>query len=329
MQAIIQNQYGSPAVLSLTSIPKPQPKKNELLIRIAASSVTAADTMMRKGIPRFGRLFLGLTKPRYPIPGTGFSGVVESVGSDVSRFDIGDSVLGESILGFGTNCEYVCVPEDGVVVHKPPSISHAEAAPVCDGAVTAYNFIVRLGEVKPGTQVLINGAAGSLGSAAVQIAKQAGAIVTGVSSTHNVDFVRSMGADRVIDYTTETVLDGKCSYDVIFDSVGMLSYRDCSSVLQKDGRYLSPVLGIPLLFHMLTTKLIGGRRALFSATGLLPGVQRLQMLKQLVKCLTTGQLRTHIDREYSIDQIAAAHRYVDTGHKRANIVITMPVDEIR
>ena len=227
--------------------------------------------------------------------------------------------------GFGTNCEYVCVPEDGVIAPKPTNISHAEAAPVCDGAVTAYNFLFRLGEIKPGSKVLINGAAGSLGSAAVQLAKQAGAIVTGVASSRNIEFVRSLGADKVIDYTNDAVLDGQTRYDAIFDSVGKLSYQECANVLTDDGRYLSPVLSLSVLIKMITTKMGGGKRAIFSATGLLPDAERLEMLMQVVKHLGTGQLRTHVDREYALEQIAEAHHYVDTGHKRANIVITIPV----
>ncbi len=325
MKAVIQTAYGAANVLHLQSIDQPIPDDNDVLVRIEASSVTTADTMMRSGTPRYARLFIGLFKPRIPISGTGFSGVVESVGKKVTNFKTGESVFGESVLGAGTNTEFVCVPEDGVVVIKPTSISHAEAAPVCDGAMTAMYMLERLGNIKTTNKILINGAAGSLGSAAVQIARQAGAEVTGVCSQRNFNFVRSLGADNLIDYNDTDVTAQTDRYDLIFDSVGKLSYARSKRILNKNGSYLSPVLSLSLLFHVLMTKLkiVNSRKALFSATGFLPADTRRSMLRKLSEQLDVGALRTVVDRRYQLVDIVSAHHYVDTGHKRANVVIVM------
>ncbi|MFT6306616.1 MAG: NADPH:quinone reductase-like Zn-dependent oxidoreductase [Patiriisocius sp.] len=325
MKAVIQTAYGAANVLHLQSIDQPVPDDNEVLVRIKASSVTTADAMMRSGTPRYGRLFLGLFKPRIPISGTGFSGVIESVGKNVVDFKIGESVFGESVLGAGTNTEFVCVPEEGVVVRKPASISHAEAAPVCDGAMTAMYMLECMGSIEAKNKVLINGAAGSLGSAAVQLAHQVGAEVTGVCSQRNFDFVRSLGADKVIDYNETDVTAQTQKYDLIFDSVGKLSYTRSKRILNNDGAYLSPVLSLSLLIHVLMVKLkiVNSRKALFSATGLLPEDTRRSMLLKLSERLDTGALRTIVDRRYQLVDIVNAHHYLDTGHKRANVVIVM------
>lgn len=325
MKAVIQTAYGAANVLHLQSVVQPIPDHNELLVRIEASSVTTADTMMRSGTPRYGRLFLGLFKPRIPISGTGFSGVVESVGKNVTHFRVGESVFGESVLGAGTNTEFVCVPEEGVVVRKPASISHAEAAPVCDGAMTAMYMLECMGNIKATNKVLINGAAGSLGSAAVQLAHQVGAEVTAVCSKRNFDFVRSLGADNVIDYNDTDVTAQTVMYDLIFDSVGKLNYTRSKRILNKGGSYLSPVLSLSLLFHVLMAKLkiVRSRQALFSATGLLPEDTRRSILQNLSERLHAGALKTIVDRRYQLADIVSAHDYLDTGHKRANIVIVM------
>lgn len=322
MQAIIQTRYGAANVLQLVSRPRPVPTDTEILVRVVASSVTAADSMMRQGVPRYGRLFLGLFKPRHPIPGTGFSGVVESTGAAVTRFAVGDEVMGESVLSTGSHCQYICIAEDEALIHKPTTISHAEAAPVCDGAMTSWNFLYRLGNIRAGQKVLINGAAGSLGSTAVQLAKLAGATVTGVCSSGNIDFVRSLGADDVIDYSTSDPLRKQQAFDLIFDSVGKFDLSRALSALHNGGSYLSPVLGLPLLLRMLFSRLSPRRRVLFSATGLLPVEARLAMLKSLHPLLEDGRLRIHVDRQYPLAAIADAHIHVDTGHKRGNIVVT-------
>lgn len=321
MKAVIQTAYGAPSVLQVTTLSRPVPRDNEILVRIIASSVTAADSMMRRGSPWYGRLFLGFFKPRFPVPGTGFSGIVEAAGAGVKRFKAGDAVFGESVFGSGTNAEYVCVSEEGVVIHKPVSISHAEAAPACDGIMTAMNFLCKLGKLKAGQKILINGAAGSLGSAAVQIGRHMDAHVTGVCSTGNIDFVRSLGADEVIDYTQDSIASRSNTYDLIFDSVGKLSVSSGIPLLKEGGTLLSPALRIADLTAMLLSKYFGSKRVLFSATGLLPEHERRALLEDLTNWLSKGAIKTIVDRRYQLSDIVSAHQYVDTGHKRANIVV--------
>jgi len=323
MRAIITTKYGSPDVLRLEEIPKPTPKPNEVLVRIHASSVTTADTMMRRGTPFYGRLFIGLLKPTHPIPGTGFAGVVEAVGNDVTQFEEGDAVFGESVLGSGTNAEFVCVAENGIIMRKPENISFAEAASICDGPLTSINFLKNLANVKSGQKILINGASGSLGTAAIQLAKYFGAEVTGVTSTTNLELVKSLGADHVVDYTREDFAMSGRKYDVIYDTVGKSSFAEAKKALATNGVYLSPVLSISLLFQMMWTSIIGSKKARFSATGILPTPILRDLLDEIRAIIYTGQLRSVVDKQYSLGQIAEAHTYVDKGHKRGNVVLAM------
>lgn len=323
MKAIIISKYGSPEVLKITEITKPQPKENEILIKVKAASVTTADTMIRRGSPWYGRLFIGLTKPKYPIVGTGFSGIIESIGENVSLFKKGDHVFGESVFGQGSNAEYLCISEDGLIIIKPNIISFEEAATICDGPLTSWNFLNEMAQVKSGQKVLINGASGSLGTAAVQLAKYYGAEVTGVCSSSNLEMVRSLGADYLIDYTkTNFTKTGNC-YDVVFDTVGKSSFSECKRILAKNGTYLSPVLSFPLLFQMLWTTIFGSKKAKFSATGLLAVPKLRTMLNALTGLLAVDLLKVIIDQCYSLTEVPAAHRYVDTGHKKGNVVLKL------
>ena len=322
MKAIIATAYGSADVLQLQDIPTPTPKDNEVLIKIHAAAVTAADTMMRIPTPAIGRLFLGLTKPKHPIPGTGLSGVIEAIGKDITDYKIGDEVFGESVATFGTYAEYLCIQPD-VILPLPSALSYAEAAPICDGAVTSLNFLKNLGDIQPGHTVLINGASGSLGTAAVQLAKHFGATVTGVCSTGNLDLVKFLGADEVIDYTTTDFTQSANTYDIIYDTVGKSSFSQCKSALTENGCYLSPVLGLPLLFQMLRTSCIGTKKAKFSATGALPTPEVLALLRDVVNIIEAGELKTVMDKHYPLEQAAEAHRYVETGHKKGNIVLAI------
>ena len=321
MKTIITTKYGSPDVLKLTEAAKPVPKADEILIKIEASSVTAADSMMRKGEPYFGRLFIGLTKPKNPVPGTGFAGIVEDKGKEVKNFKIGEAVFGEIVLGPGTNCEYVCVPQHGVVLSKPSNISFEEAAPVCDGALTSMSFLKDIGNIKPGQKILINGASGSLGSAAVQLAKEFGAEVTGVCSTSNIDLVKDFGADHVIDYTKIDFTKESARYDIIYDTVGTLSFSNCKKALTSEGLFMSPVLGMNLLFHMIRTGISGSKKAKFSATGLRPVAELNILFKALKELLQKGALKTYIDKSYPLEEVSNAHQYVDSGHKKGNVVL--------
>lgn len=334
MKASICTRYGSADVLELQDIDKPTPKTNEVLVKIHASNTTAADSMMRQGNPYYGRLFLGLTKPKFPITGTGFAGIIEAVGAEVTAFEIDDEVFGESILGSGTNTEYVCVPEDALIMPKPKNLTFAQASTLCDGALTSLNMLLQLGKIKLGQRVLINGASGSLGSTGIQIAKQFGAHVTAVCSAVNIKMVKDLGADEVLDYHQQDFTQSENSYDIIYDSIGKRSYSECKAALKENGRYVSPVLALPLLGQMLWTGLLNkishnisrGTSAHFTATGLLPPAELKAMLLQLLPMIAAEKLTPRIDRSYSLDEISVAHQYVDTGRKRGNVVIQAAIE---
>ncbi|SHF55371.1 NADPH:quinone reductase [Arenibacter palladensis] len=323
MKAIITTKYGSPKVLQLQEIPKPIPKENEILVKVKAASVTTADTMMRRGKPWYGRIFIGLTKPNYPITGTGFSGTIEAVGDRVKRFQLGDEVFGESVLGAGSNAEYLCISEEGLVEVKPENVAHEVLASMCDGPLTSWNYLKEMANVKSGQKVLVNGASGSLGTAAVQLAKYMGAEVTAVCSIGNFDLVRSLGADHVIDYTRVDFTKTGDSYDVIFDTVGKSPFAESKKVLSKNGIYLSPVLSMPLLFQMLWTSRFGSKKAMFSATGLLAVPKLSTMLNELTNLLVLGKLKMVVDKRYSLYEVGKAHSYVDTGRKKGNVVVIL------
>lgn len=321
MKAIITTGYGSPEVFKVENVAKPVAKPNEILIRIHASSVSRADTMMRTGKPYIGRLMLGLTKPKNPIWGTGFAGVVEAIGSGVTRFKVNDKVFGENVDTMGTYAEYATVSEDGIVAHLPENLTFEEAAGMCDGGITSLNFLVSLGNIKAGQKVLINGASGSLGTAAIQIARYCGAEVTGVCSTRNIDMVKKLGADRVIDYTTQDFTSNANTYDLIYDTVGVRSFSECRTALTENGVYASPVLGMPLLKDMMVTSVFGRKKAKFSATGALPLRKTKRLLEMLLEIIEEGNLRGIVDRTYPLEQLAEAHRYIDKGHKKGNVVL--------
>lgn len=323
MKAIIATAYGAPDVLQLQQVEKPEPLDDEVLVAVYASSATTADGMMRTGTPYFGRLFTGLRKPKHPIPGTGFAGVVEAVGAKVNAFRPGDRVFGETTLGFSTNAEYVAVPENGVILPMPENLSFAEATTFCDGHLTSLNFLQEIARVQPGQQVLINGASGSLGTAAVQLAKYFGAEVTGVCSSRNVGLVKSLGADHVIDYTKEDFTKNGQTYDVIFDTVGKSSFGKAENVLAESGWYISPVLKFSLLLQMMWTSAFGKKKAKFAATGLRTDEELKGLLAQLVEIFKEGRLKTVIDRQYPLEKTAEAHTYIAAGHKRGNVVIAV------
>lgn len=321
MKAIITTGYGKPEVFKMDKVAKPVAKPNEILIRIHASSVSKADTMMRTGKPYIGRLMLGLTKPKNPIWGTGFAGVIDSVGSEVTQFKAGDKVFGENIDTMGTYAEYVTVPEDGIVAHLPENVSFEEAAGMCDGGVTSLNFLCNLGDIQKGQKVLINGASGSLGTAAIQIARHFGAEVTGVCSTKNVELVKELGADHVIDYTQDNFTSNKNAYDLIYDTVGVRSFSDCKDALTEEGIYASPVLGMPLLSDMMMTSVFGKKKAKFSATGALQAKETKRLLTILIEIIEAGNLKGIVDRSYSLEEVVDAHEYVDKGHKKGNVIL--------
>ena len=323
MKAAIYNTYGTANVVKLTDLPIPQPKAGQILVRLRASAVTAADSMIRQGVPRFGRLFLGLRGPKVTAMGTQFAGDVVEIGADVTTFAQGDRVFGETGLSFGAHAEYVCVDQDGLVAQIPESMSYEEAAPLCDGPLTDMNFLRNLAELQPGQHILVNGAAGSLGTAAVQLAKGFGAEVTGVCSTRNVAFVKSLGADHVIDYNTTDFTQQRAVYDVIYDTVGKSSFQQSKSALKARGAYISPVLGLRLLGRMMFANCFSHKKAKFSATGMMPIDQQLPLMQDLLGRIAKGHLKMVIDRRFSLDRVSEAHAYVDTGHKRGNVILQM------
>ncbi|GAB3652115.1 NAD(P)-dependent alcohol dehydrogenase [Echinicola sediminis] len=322
MKAIVAIGYGSPEVLKLKEVIIPQPKENEVLVRVHASSATTADQMMRTGQPYFGRLFTGLQKPKHPTPGTGFAGEIISVGTKVVAFKPGERVLGETTLGFSTNAEFVTVPENGVILPMPKNMSYTEAAPICDGALTSLNFLRKVTKLQAGQKILINGASGSLGTAAIQLAKYFGAEVTGVCGSKNLKLIKSLGADHVIDYTNGPIFHGKAKYDIIFDTVGKLNYRNVKKSLSKNGFYLSPVLEFPLLIDMFKTSLFSKKRAKFAATGMKSDKSLRVMLAELLNIHEKGHLKIVVDRLYPLEELANAHHYISKGHKKGNVVIT-------
>jgi NADPH:quinone reductase-like Zn-dependent oxidoreductase len=322
MKAVAATEYGGPEVLGLYSAPKPTPEPDEVLIRVRASTVGPANSAMREGRPFPVRFFSGLRRPT-SIPGDAFAGEVAAVGRSVTRFAIGDRVFGTIAPESGAHAEYVCVPEDGTVELTPAGVSDAEAAAVADNGLTAMLFLRDVADLQPGQSILINGASGGIGTFAVQFATHVGCEVTGVCSTRNVDLVRSLGAVRVVDYTTTDVTETGETYDVIFDAVGKGSFAGVADALNPGGLYMTTVPSVGVLLAMARTRLVGDRRAVFAATGMKPVGVRRRYLGELRTLLDSGDIRSVIGRRYPVREIVEAHRYVDTGHKRGTAVVTI------
>jgi NADPH:quinone reductase-like Zn-dependent oxidoreductase len=316
MKAIVYTKFGPPDVLQLKEVRKPAPKDNEVLIKIAATTVVKEDPDMRAS-PGFN----GFLKPRNSILGQELAGEIESTGRGVTRFKPGDQVFGFDM--FGAYAEYKCMPENGALAIKPVNMSYAEAASVPNGALTALPFLRDKGHIRSGQSILIYGASGSVGAAAVQLARYYGAEVTGVCSTANLECVKSLGADQVIDYTREDFTKNGKTYDIIFDTVGKRSFSECKGSLSDEGVYLATVPTPVIMLQAFWPAKSGSKKVKFVAAGLRPAREKIKDLVFLTELIETGKLKAVIDRYYPLEQIVEAHRYVEKGHKKGNVVINV------
>lgn len=316
MKAIVYTKFGPPEVLQIRDVEKPTPKENEVLIKIHATSVVKEDPDLRAA-PGFNGLF----KPAHPILGQELAGEIESIGGMVTRFKPGDRVYG--FVMFGAYAEYICLPEDAALAIKPANLSYAEAASIPNGALTALPFLRDKGNIQSGQRVLINGASGSVGSAAIQLAKYFGAYVTAVCSTANLEWVKALGADRVIDYTRENFTADGQTYDIIFDTVAKRSFSECKGSLTAEGIYLSTAPSLEILLQALLPAGRSGKKARMAAAGLRPAGLKARDLALLTGLIESGSFKPVIDRTYPLEQISEAHRYVALGHKKGNVVITI------
>ena len=317
MKAAVYVQYGAPDVLQVKEMEKPMPKDKEVLVRVRATAINSGDVRLRKADPFAVRFIFGLMKPEVNILGAVFSGEVESVGKGVKQFKPGDTVFGHTDMRFGSYAEYLCVPEEGSIVPKPASLSHTEAAAIPFGGLAALHFI-KNAEVKPGQKVLVVGASGAVGSAAVQLAKSQGAHVTGVCSAANMDLVRSIGADHVIDYTVEDFTRNGETYDVIFDTVRAISVSRSRWSLNKNGIMILSAAGVSEMLQGLWISLKSSVRVL---TGVIRHTTAdIDYLRNLIE---TGKYKPVVDKTYALDQIAEAHAYVERGHKKGNVAIAV------
>lgn len=322
MKAVFCTKYGDSSVLQVKDTPIKEPNDDEVLIKNTASAITTADTMLRQGTPKFARLFIGLKGPKKPIMGTGFSGVIVKAGKNVKGFNEGDKVYGETLLDFGANAEYVTVcAKDTVMKHLPNNVSLTEAASICDGVLTSYNFLKDIAKVKPNEDVLIVGASGSLGTAGVQLAKKMGAKVTAVCSGANANLVKSLGADEVIDYTVEDFTKQVNQYDVVYDTLGLFKFDEVKKTLKKKGQYLTPVLNLNLICPIIRTSLFKGKKAKFQATGMNKVEKLNAFLDEINMLFNQNKLKVVLDKQYSINEVNLAHAYVDSGRKKGNVVM--------
>jgi NADPH:quinone reductase-like Zn-dependent oxidoreductase len=316
MRAVVHDRYGPPEVLRIADVPRPEPKPDEVLVRVHATTVTRSDCGFRAADPFFSRVFTGLRRPKQPVAGMELAGVVEATGDEVTEFAVGDRVFG---LRSGANAELVCVREQGALAHIPEGMSFEDAAALSDGACIA-NACLKAASVGEGQSVVVYGATGSIGTAGVQLAKAFGAEVTAVCDTPRLDLVRSLGADDVVDYTREDFTAGGTAYDVVFDAVGKHSFRRCRHALEPGGTYISTDLGF--MWHVpplaLASRFVGDKRVRLP----IPKYSKEDVL--LVKRLVEeSRYRPVVDRTYTLEQVVEATRYVETGQKTGNVVLTV------
>lgn len=326
MKAAVYTEFGSPDVVQVRDVQKPVPKDNEVLIQIHAASVTSTDSAGRKADSLLTRMAFGFTKPRNQILGTEFAGVIEEIGKEVTRFKVGDQIYGASGTNFAAHAEYICLPENGALAIKPEIIGFDESTAICEGFLTALPFLRDNGKIENGHDVLINGASGAVGTAALQVAGYYQAKVTGVCGTLSIDLVKSLGADDVIDYTKNDFSKTGHKYDIIFDTVGKSSYSYCKNALKDKGIYLTTVPTPAVMMQMLWTSKFDSKKAAIAFTGLRSAENKRNDLAFLSELAETGKIKAVIDRKYPLEKISDAHRYVDTGHKKGNVVVTFGHD---
>jgi NADPH:quinone reductase-like Zn-dependent oxidoreductase len=322
VKAIVYTRYGPPGVLRLEEMDKPMPKVDEVLIKVRATTVTAGDCRVRSldvpaGFGLISRLVLGVFGPRQPILGTELAGEIEATGKDVTRFRVGDQIFASSGAGMGCYAEHKIMREDAAIVPKPANLSFEDAAAIPFGGATALAFF-RRGNIRSGDKVLINGASGGVGTAAVQLAKHFGADVTGVCSTSNLDLVRSIGADSVIDYTREDFTEKDQTYDIILDTVGTVPFSRAKNSLKRGGRLLQVLAGLPDMLQIPWVRITSSKKVIAGTFAV-----RAEDLRLLAGLAEAGELRPVIDRRYPFEQMAEAHSYVDRGHKKGNVVVTL------
>jgi NADPH:quinone reductase-like Zn-dependent oxidoreductase len=319
MRAIIYTEYGPPEVVKLMEVKKPTPKEKEVLIKIFATTVNRTDCGFRSAEYFIVRFFSGLLRPKNKTLGNEFAGEIEVIGKNVTSFKVGDKVFGYNDIKFGAHAEYMIMAENEAITTIPTNLTYEEAAPITEGGHYALCDL-RAAKIKSGQKILINGATGAIGSAAVQLAKYFGAEVTGVCDTKNVELIKSLGADAEVDYTKQDFTKTNQTFDIIFDAVGKSSFRQCKPILNKRGIYMSTELGknSENIFLALTTPLLGGKKVLFP----IPTITKedVVFLKELVE---TGKYKPVIDRRYTLEQIVEAYKYVETGQKTGNVLITL------
>ena len=326
MKAVVYERYGPPEVLQIQEVEKPIPKDNEVLIKIHATTVTSGDWRVRSLTVPFGfklimRVVFGVSRPKQPILGTELAGVIEAVGKDVSQFKIGDAVFAYSDAKMGCYAEYKCMPQDGAIALKPNNLLYEEAAALSFGGMTALDFFKRA-KIQRGESVLINGASGAVGTAAVQLAKYFGTEVTGVCSATNLEMVKSLGASHVINYSKEDFTQNGKTYDIIVDTVGTAPFSHSKASLKKGGRLLMVLAGLPEMLRAPWVSITSGKKAIAG-----PTATRVEDLRFIAKLAEMGVFKPVIDRRYPFEQMVEAHRYVDTGRKKGNVVITLVHDD--
>ncbi len=325
MKAVVYEKYGPPEVLSVQNVQKPEIQESEVLIRIFATTVTAEEPKQRSlsfpwliRIPY--RIMFGFFRPKNRILGMEFAGKIEEVGANVTQWKVWDRVFGYTGLSFGAYAEYKAMPESGILAQIPSSKSYEEIVGITNGALSSLVFLKKKGHIKSGEKVLIYGSSGSVGTAAVQLAKHFGASVTSVCSTRNVELVRSLGADRVIDYTAESFLDSTDKYDLIFDTIGAISTSQLMRMLNQNGRLLLTDFGVSEMFRALWHSLFGSKRVVIGASNFHWEARDLDFFNDLI---ASGELLAVVDRIYPMEQIGEAHRYVETGRKAGNVIVTI------